>query len=74
MKFRLKVPRRLSVKADVEAQIEWKASGLTEALREADMTTTHYVSPERGVTILINSLRRLVRNVFTINKLNNFVL
>ena len=40
---RLKVPRPRSVKADVEAQNEWKLTGLREALKEAEMTTSHYI-------------------------------
>lgn len=40
---RLKVPRPRSVKVDVEAQNEWKATGLSEALREAEMTALHHV-------------------------------
>lgn len=40
---RLKTPRPRSVKADVEAQSEWKATGLTEALREAEMKLSHYI-------------------------------
>lgn len=43
LKCRPKVPRPRSVKADVEAQNEWKATGLTEALREAEMTPSHCI-------------------------------
>ena len=38
-----KIPRPRSVKADVEAQKEWKVTGLQEALRETEMTTSHHV-------------------------------
>jgi len=40
---RLKVPRPRSVKANVEAQNEWKAVGLTQALREAEMMPAHHI-------------------------------
>jgi transposase len=40
---RLKVPRPRSVKVDVDAQNEWKATGLTDALQEADMTLSHHI-------------------------------
>ena len=43
LKCRLKVPRPRSVKANVEAQNEWKATGLIQALREAEMTPSHHV-------------------------------
>jgi transposase len=43
LKCRLKMPRPRSVKADVEAQNEWKATGLAEALRQAEMTTAHHI-------------------------------
>jgi transposase len=36
-----KVPRPQSVKAEVEAQKAWQATGLSEALREAGMTKSH---------------------------------
>ncbi len=43
LKCRPKAPRPRSVKANVEAQNKWKATGLPEALREAEMTTAHHV-------------------------------
>ena len=38
-----KVPRPRSVKANVEAQNKWKATGLSEALHEAGITKSHQV-------------------------------
>jgi transposase len=38
-----KVPRPRSIKTDVEAQKVWKVTGLREALREVEMTTSHRV-------------------------------
>lgn len=43
LKCRLKVPRPRSVKANVGSQEEWKATGLKEALREAELTTSHHI-------------------------------
>ncbi len=44
LECRPKAPRPRSIKADVEAQTEWKARGLHEALREAEISTAHQVS------------------------------
>jgi transposase len=44
LKCHLKVPRPRSVKTDIEAQNEWKATGLAEALRGAEMTRVHRIS------------------------------
>jgi hypothetical protein len=43
LKCRPKVPRPRSVKANVEAQNEWKTAGLLEALCEVEITKAHHV-------------------------------
>jgi transposase len=40
---RLKVPRPRSIQADVAAQVKWKASGLAQALKEAELNQSHQV-------------------------------
>jgi putative transposase len=40
---RLKVPRPRSVRAEIEAQNQWKTTGLTDALQEAVLTQSHRI-------------------------------
>jgi len=43
LKCRPKRPRPRSIKADVEAQAGWKASGLQEALQDAEVSQSDQV-------------------------------